>query len=93
MKTLLLLAAALAFPVVAGGADKDDLNDAKIAHIVVTANQVDIDAGKVAASKSKPAISRKRRHQARTCKGMGTGWSASIRMSIRKRRILSASLV
>jgi putative membrane protein len=30
-------------------------NDAQIAHIVVTANQVDIDAGKVAQSKSKNA--------------------------------------
>lgn len=52
MKTLLLLAAALAFPVVAGGADKDDLNDAKIAHIVVTANQVDIEAGNLAEKKA-----------------------------------------
>src|SRR5690606_27961049 len=52
MKTLLLLAVALAFPVVAGAADKDDLNDAKIAHIVVTANQVDIEAGNLAKKKA-----------------------------------------
>ena len=38
----LLLAAASAFA--------QGINDAQIAHIVVTANQVDIDAGKLAAS-------------------------------------------
>jgi putative membrane protein len=32
------------------GASAQAINDAQIAHIVVTANQVDIDAGKVAAS-------------------------------------------
>jgi putative membrane protein len=32
------------------GASAQSINDAQIAHIVVTANQVDIDAGKVAAS-------------------------------------------
>lgn len=52
MRNLLLLAVALMFPFVAGAADKDDLNDAKIAHIVVTANQVDIDAGNLAKKKA-----------------------------------------
>jgi putative membrane protein len=36
----------------AAGAGAQAINDAQIAHIVVTANQVDIDAGKVAASKA-----------------------------------------
>jgi putative membrane protein len=36
---------------VAAGASAQGVNDAQIAHIVVTANQVDIDAGKLAASK------------------------------------------
>ncbi len=39
----------------AGGAFAQAPNDAQIAHIVVTANQVDIDAGKLAQSKSKNA--------------------------------------
>lgn len=51
MKNLLLLTIALTFPVAAGAADHD-LNDAKIAHIVVTANQVDIDAGNLAKKKA-----------------------------------------
>jgi putative membrane protein len=34
----------------AAGASAQAINDAQIAHIVVTANQVDIDAGKLAAS-------------------------------------------
>lgn len=37
-----------AFLAVAGSAAAQAPNDAQIAHIVVTANQVDIDAGKVA---------------------------------------------
>jgi putative membrane protein len=36
----------------AGGAVAQEINDAQIASIVVTANQVDIDAGKLAQSKS-----------------------------------------
>jgi putative membrane protein len=36
----------------AAGASAQEINDAQIASIVVTANQVDIDAGKVAASKA-----------------------------------------
>ena len=35
---------------VAAGASAQSINDAQIAHIVVTANQVDIDAGQLAAS-------------------------------------------
>jgi putative membrane protein len=34
------------------GAYAQDINDAQIAKIVVTANQVDIDAGKLAAAKA-----------------------------------------
>jgi putative membrane protein len=34
------------------GASGQSINDAQIAHIVVTANQVDIDAGKLAASRA-----------------------------------------
>jgi len=37
------------------GASAQGVNDAQIAHIVVTANQVDIDAGKLAASKGSHA--------------------------------------
>jgi putative membrane protein len=37
---------------VAAGASAQSVNDAQIASIVVTANQVDIDAGKLAASQS-----------------------------------------
>jgi putative membrane protein len=37
------------------GASAQGVNDAQIAHIVVTANQVDIDAGKLAASKGSNA--------------------------------------
>ena len=36
--------------VAVAGASAQSINDAQIAHIVVTANQVDIDAGKLAAS-------------------------------------------
>jgi putative membrane protein len=47
--TALIIAAALAVPAAAGA---QAVNDAQIASIVVTANQVDIDAGKLAASTS-----------------------------------------
>jgi len=50
MNVKLLFAALLAAPAVALAQAP---NDAQIAHIVVTANQVDIDAGKLAQSKSK----------------------------------------
>src|SRR6476619_5911718 len=46
----ILLAAALA---ASGAAFAQAPNDAQIAHIVVTANQVDIDAGKLAQSRAK----------------------------------------
>lgn len=49
--TLILAAAALA----ATGAFAQAPNDAQIAHIVVTANQVDIDAGKLAEKKGSNA--------------------------------------
>ena len=49
MKVFAIIAAALLCLSV-GGASAQAINDAQIAHIVVTANQVDIDAGKVAAS-------------------------------------------
>jgi putative membrane protein len=41
---------AIALGLVAAGAFAQAIDDAQIAHIVVTANQVDIDAGKLAAS-------------------------------------------
>ena len=41
---------AIALGLVAAGASAQAIDDAQIAHIVVTANQVDIDAGKLAAS-------------------------------------------
>jgi putative membrane protein len=44
-----------AFVAVAGSAAAQAPNDAQIAHIVVTANQVDIDAGKVAQQKGSNA--------------------------------------
>jgi len=50
MKAKLLFAALVAAPAVALAQAP---NDAQIAHIVVTANQVDIDAGKVAESRAK----------------------------------------
>jgi putative membrane protein len=43
---------AIALGLVAAGASAQAIDDAQIAHIVVTANQVDIDAGKLAASAS-----------------------------------------
>ena len=46
---LSIVALALSAPVAAAAAD---VNDAQIASIVVTANQVDIDAGKAAAAKT-----------------------------------------
>jgi putative membrane protein len=49
MKVTAVLAAAL-LGVSAGVASAQGITDAQIAHIVVTANQVDIDAGKLAAS-------------------------------------------
>jgi putative membrane protein len=50
MKAKLLLAALVAAPALALAQAP---NDAQIAHIVVTANQVDIDAGKLAQSRAK----------------------------------------
>jgi putative membrane protein len=41
---------AIALGLVAAGASAQAIDDAQIAHIVVTANQVDIDAGKLATS-------------------------------------------
>jgi putative membrane protein len=52
-RTTLSLAAAFAFA--AASAFAQAPNDAQIAHIVVTANQVDIDAGKVAEKKGSNA--------------------------------------
>ncbi len=49
MKVLVLVAAALLW-VSVGGVSAQTIDDAQIAHIVVTANQVDIDAGKLATS-------------------------------------------
>ena len=46
-----IVALGLAAPVAAAPAGS--INDAQIASIVVTANQVDIDAGKLAAAKAK----------------------------------------
>ena len=48
MKAFAIVAALLCLSV--AGASAQAINDAQIAHIVVTANQVDIDAGKLAAS-------------------------------------------
>src|SRR6185312_14858940 len=53
MKTLMILAIALMAPALATAAeDRANLNDAQVAAIVVAANQIDIDAGKLAESKS-----------------------------------------
>src|SRR5499426_3788814 len=49
MKVFVIIAAAL-LCLPASGAFAQGITDAQIAHIVVTANQVDIDAGKLAAS-------------------------------------------
>jgi putative membrane protein len=51
MKKVLVFAAALMFPALAM-AQGGDLNDAQIAHIVVTANQVDIENGQLAKKKA-----------------------------------------
>jgi putative membrane protein len=45
-----VVAAAIVLCLSAAGASAQAIDDAQIAHIVVTANQVDIDAGKVAAA-------------------------------------------
>src|SRR6188472_1944232 len=50
--TLLIVAAALAIPAAAGA---QAVTDAQIASIVVTANQVDIDAGKLASERAAKA--------------------------------------
>ncbi len=47
MKNIGIVVASALF-LVAGGVAAQAPNDAQIAHIVVTANQVDIDAGKLA---------------------------------------------
>jgi putative membrane protein len=54
MKKVLVFAVALMFPAfaMAQGGGKGDLNDAQIAHIVVTANQVDIENGQLAKKKA-----------------------------------------
>jgi putative membrane protein len=49
MKTFAVVTA-ITLGLVAAGASAQAIDDAQIAHIVVTANQVDIDAGKLAAS-------------------------------------------
>jgi putative membrane protein len=46
--SVIAVASAMLFAV--AGASAQDINDAQIASIVVTANQVDIDAGKLAQS-------------------------------------------
>jgi len=51
--SLFVMAGVLAVSVATSSAQ--DVNDAQIAHIVVTANQVDIDAGKVAAAQGTSA--------------------------------------
>lgn len=52
MKKLLVLTMALMFPIFVGNVHSADLNDAEIAHIVVTANNVDIQAGNLAKNKA-----------------------------------------
>ncbi|SOD41754.1 DUF4142 domain-containing protein [Nitrosovibrio sp. Nv4] len=56
MKNLLILTIALMLPAFTAtaqtGDKKGDLNDAEIAHIVVTANNVDIEAGELAKKKA-----------------------------------------
>jgi putative membrane protein len=51
--SVIVIAAALAIS--AGSAFAQEVNDAQIAHIVVTANQVDIDAGKLAEARGTSA--------------------------------------
>ena len=55
MKRNILAIALVTGALAAGGALAQAPNDAQIAHIVVTANQVDIDAGKLAESKGSTA--------------------------------------
>jgi putative membrane protein len=53
MKNLMIMAIALMAPALAVAAeDRANLNDAQIAAIVVAANEIDIDGGKLAESKS-----------------------------------------
>src|SRR5690242_12205870 len=53
MKTRAIVVAAALSLVAFGAYAQGGPNDAQIAHIVVTANNIDIDAGKLAKSKSK----------------------------------------
>jgi len=50
MRTVLAIGCVLGLSIGAASAHAQDITDPQIAHIVVTANQVDIDAGKVAES-------------------------------------------
>jgi putative membrane protein len=52
MKSLIILAIALMVPTMATAIDKANLSDAQVAAIVVAANQIDIDTGQLAESKS-----------------------------------------
>ena len=52
-RAVVILTAAITFAATAAIAQQSGPNDAQIAHIVVTANQVDVDAGKLAKEKSK----------------------------------------
>jgi putative membrane protein len=52
MKSLIILAIALMAPNLATALDKANLSDAQVAAIVVAANQIDIDTGQLAESKS-----------------------------------------
>jgi putative membrane protein len=52
-RAVLVLTTAIAFAAAPAIAQQSGPSDAQIAHIVVTANQVDIDAGKLAKAKSK----------------------------------------
>ena len=61
MKIFALVIAALLWGSVSG-APAQTINDAQIAHIVVTANQVDIDAGKLAAAMASNAEVKKFGH-------------------------------
>jgi predicted outer membrane protein len=49
---VLAFAAAFGLGIAVAGASAQTISDAQIAHIVVTANQVDIDAGKLAAARA-----------------------------------------
>ena len=55
MKNFILTVAAASLALLSGHAVAQAPSDAQIASIVVTANQVDIDAGKLASSKTKNA--------------------------------------